>query len=536
MRLSDSSLKDKKAWEDRGYALPLYDRASVIEKTKKEPEWIHFGSGNIFRAFIARLQNRLLNRGIEDKGIIVAEGFDYEIIDDIYTPYDNLSLLVTLKANGGIDKEIISSVTESLKCDYSCKDDWKRLTEIFSSPSLKLASFTITEKGYTLKDASGNYLDSYKSDFERGMGNSRLFLPKLVELLYERYKSSKSPIALVSMDNCSKNGGRLKDAVLGIALEWVKRGFIEKEFLDYLKSENVSFPVSMIDKITPRPSSAIRDILSSDGFESTSIIKTSKSTYIAPFVNSEEKEYLVIEDDFPNGRPRLEEAGVYFTDRATVEKCEKMKVGTCLNPLHTALAVFGCLLGYRLISDEMKDPDLVKLIRQIGYAEGLSVASDPKIIDPKSFLDEVIEVRLPNPFMPDTPERIMTDTSEKIPIRFGGTIKSYIENGLSLKKLKCIPLVFAAWLRYLVGVDDNGEAMSLSPDPQLEYLRGILSGIGIGYEGELDPLDEILSNSKIFSLDLTEIGLSETVKSYFRKMIAKKGSVRETLHETLTGI
>ena len=65
----------------------------------------------------------------------------------------------------------------------------------------------------------------------------------------------------------------------------------------------------------------------------------------------------MIEDDFPNGRPALEKAGFLFTDRETVEKAEKMKVCTCLNPLHTALAVFGCLLGYKKISEEMKDRD-----------------------------------------------------------------------------------------------------------------------------------------------------------------------------------
>ena len=89
---------------------------------------------------------------------------------------------------------------------------------------------------------------------------------------------------------------------------------------------------------------------------------TSKNTYVAPFVNAEETEYLVIEDAFPNGRPKLEKGGLMFTDRETVDKVEKMKVCTCLNPLHTALAVFGCLLGYTKISDEMKDPQLVKLV------------------------------------------------------------------------------------------------------------------------------------------------------------------------------
>ena len=75
---------------------------------------------------------------------------------------------------------------------------------------------------------------------------------------------------------------------------------------------------------------------------------------------------------------------MYFTDRDTVNRTERMKVTTCLNPLHTALAVYGCLLGYILIREEMKDEDLVKLIRRLGYREGLPVVTDPVILSPKA--------------------------------------------------------------------------------------------------------------------------------------------------------
>ena len=118
-------------------------------------------------------------------------------------------------------------------------------------------------------------------------------------------------------------------------------------------------------------------------------------------------------------------SGVMFTTRETVEKVERMKVCTCLNPLHTTLAVYGCLLGYTKISEEMKDQDLVKLVEIIGYKEGLPVVTDPGILSPKKFIDEVLQIRVPNPFMPDTPQRIACDTSQKLSIRFGETIKEY---------------------------------------------------------------------------------------------------------------
>ena len=107
-------------------------------------------------------------------------------------------------------------------------------------------------------------------------------------------------------------------------------------------------------------------MLLDDGVEGLDPVITSKNTYVAPFVNAEETEYLVIEDKFPNGREALEAGGLMFTDRETVDKVEKMKVCTCLNPLHTALAIYGCLLGYDKISEEMKDDDLRKMIEIIG--------------------------------------------------------------------------------------------------------------------------------------------------------------------------
>ena len=130
-----------------------------------------------------------------------------------------------------------------------------------------------------------------------------------------------------------------------------------------------------------------------------------------------------------------------------------MKVCTCLNPLHTALAVYGCLLGYNLISEEMKNPSLKKLVEVIGYKEGLPVVINPGILDPKEFIDTVLNVRIPNPFMPDTPQRIATDTSQKLAIRFGETIKAYaVAPSLNVADLKLIPLVFAGWLRYLMAL------------------------------------------------------------------------------------
>ena len=286
----------------------------------------------------------------------------------------------------------------------------------------------------------------------------------------------------------------------------------------------------MIDKITPRPDASVEDILKKDGVEELEPVITSKRTYVAPFVNAEECEYLVIEDTFPNGRPDLEKGGLMFTERETVDKVEKMKVCTCLNPLHTCLAVFGCILGYEKISEEMKDLELKKLVETVGYKEGLPVVINPGILDPKEFIDTVLNVRVPNPFMPDTPQRIATDTSQKLAIRFGETIKAYhTSEELDVNDLKLIPLVFAGWLRYLMGVNDAGEAFELSPDPLLDTVRPYVADIRLGDTAAEENLKPILENAKIFGVNLYEVGMAEKVLGYFNEMIAGPGAVRATL-------
>jgi fructuronate reductase len=321
-----------------------------------------------------------------------------------------------------------------------------------------------------------------------------------------------------------------------IIKKWTENGLVDKGFLEYINDKKkVSFPWSMIDKITPRPSQSVKDTLEANGFNSTEIICTEKNTYIAPFVNAEEPQYLVIEDDFPNGRIALEEAGVFLTNRETVERVEKMKVCTCLNPLHTSLAVFGCILGFDLIADEMKDPCLKKLVEKIGYEEGMPVVVNPGILEPKDFIKEVIEVRLPNPYIPDTPQRIASDTSQKVGIRFGETIKSYCESeDLDSKNLKYIPLVIAGWCRYLMGIDDSGNKIELSPDPLLDTLRKYVSVIELGSKELVkDSLKPILTNEEIFGVDLYKVGLGEKIETYFSEMISGTGSVRGTLEKYL---
>ena len=533
MELTLKSLHDDRdAFLAAGYHLPEFDYDTVHKNTVEHPHWIHFGAGNIFRAFQANVAQNLLNSGILDTGLIAAEGYDYEIIEKSYRPHDNLSILATLKADNTVEKTIVGSIMESLILYSKNEAEYACLREIFKNPSLQMASFTITEKGYATANAKGEFFPAVAADFEKGPEAPESYLGKVVSLLYTRYTHGALPIAMVSMDNCSHNGDKLYAAVNAFAKAWTDNGLVEAGFLGYVNDQTkVTFPWSMIDKITPRPDAKVEAMLAEDHIGGLDAVVTSKNTYIAPFVNAEECEYLVIEDAFPNGKPALDKGGIIFTDRATVDKVEKMKVCTCLNPLHTALAIYGCLLGYTLISEEMKNPLLKNMVEVIGYKEGLPVVVNPGILDPKKFIDEVVNVRIPNPFLPDSPQRIATDTSQKLSIRFGETIKAYEASpDLHTEDLKLIPLVYAGWLRYLMGIDDEGREFTPSSDPLLEEARQYVADYELSFSPkDLSKLDALLANEKIFGVNLHAIGMDTLVKQYFAELSSGVGAVAAAL-------
>ena len=533
MELTLKSLHDDRdAFLAAGYHLPEFDYDTVHKNTVEHPHWIHFGAGNIFRAFQANVAQNLLNSGVLDTGLIAAEGYDYEIIEKSYRPHDNLSILATLKADNTVEKTIVGSIMESLILDSKNEAEYARLREIFKNPSLQMASFTITEKGYATANAKGEFFPAVAADFEKGPEAPESYLGKVVSLLYTRYTHGALPIAMVSMDNCSHNGDKLYAAVNAFAKAWTDNGLVEAGFLGYVNDQTkVTFPWSMIDKITPRPDAKVEAMLAEDHIGGLDAVVTSKNTYIAPFVNAEECEYLVIEDAFPNGKPALDKGGIIFTDRATVDKVEKMKVCTCLNPLHTALAIYGCLLGYTLISEEMKNPLLKNMVEVIGYKEGLPVVVNPGILDPKKFIDEVVNVRIPNPFLPDSPQRTATDTSQKLSIRFGETIKAYEASpDLHTEDLKLIPLVYAGWLRYLMGIDDEGREFTPSSDPLLEEARQYVADYELSFSPkDLSKLDALLANEKIFGVNLHAIGMDTLVKQYFAELSSGVGAVAAAL-------
>ena len=535
MKLTMDGIKNCEAWKKAGIQLPGYDVKEVSEKAKKEPRWVHFGIGNIFRVFIGGIADGLLEEGALDRGLTCVETFDYDVVDKIYTPYDNLGLSVILHGDGSREYKVLGSLAEAVKAQSSNEAQWNRLKEIFTSKSLQLVSFTITEKGYALQKADGTWFPFVQADIESGSDKATGAMAVVVAMLYERYKAGKYPLALVSMDNCSKNGAKLRESVLTMTEEWKKAGFVEEGFVSYVSDEKVvAFPWTMIDKITPRPSEKIADDLEELGVEEMQPVITSKKTYIAPFVNAEKPQYLVIEDNFPNGRPALEKGfGVYMADRNTVNLSERMKVTVCLNPVHSATGPLGVVQGYDLFAHMLNtNEDMMKMARMVAYDEGLPVVPNPGILSPQAFVDELFNDRFPNEYLGDTNMRLSVDVSQMVGIRFGETIKAYVEKFGDAKKLTAIPLGIAGWLRYMLGVDDEGEKYELAPDPMNEEIQEQLKEIVIGKsETFTDQLKPILSNERLFFVDLYTTGAAEKIEEMFREMIAGKGAVKATIHK-----
>ena len=535
MKLTMAGIKDREAWEKAGIQLPGYDVEEVSEKARKAPRWVHFGIGNIFRVFIGGIADGLLEEGALDRGLTCVETFDYDVADKIYAPYDNLGLSVILHGDGTRDYKVLGALAEAVKAQSSNEKQWNRLKEIFAAPSLQLVSFTITEKGYALQKADGTWFPFVEADIKNGPAKATGAMAVLTAMLYERYQAGKYPLALVSMDNCSQNGARLRQSVLTMAEEWKKAGYVDDGFLAYVSDEKtIAFPWTMIDKITPRPSEQIAADLEALGVEDMQPVITAKKTYIAPFVNAEKPQYLVIEDSFPNGRPALEKGfGVYMADRRTVNLAERMKVTVCLNPVHSATGPLGVALGYELFAHMLNtDADMMKMARMVAYDEGLPVVQDPGILSPQAFVDELFNDRFPNEYLGDTNLRLAVDVSQMVGIRFGETIKAYVEKYGDASRLTALPLGIAGWLRYMLAVDDAGKKYELAPDPMNEEIQEQLKDIVVGQpETFTDQLRPILSNERLFFIDLYKAGVGEKVENMFREMIAGPGAIKATIHK-----
>ena len=526
-------------WADTGIKLPQFDVKEMVKKTKAAARWMHFAPSNLFTGEIAPRAQQLLDMGLMETGIVGVETWDEEIVSKVMKPHDNLRVRVVMppdEADRSID--ILASLADTL----AAADDWEAVLAYFAQPSLQMVTVTCTEKGYGIDNPGA------EADAEAGPEQPSHIMAIAAAGAWHRFQNGAAPLAFVSMDNCAENGKLFQGAVMSIAERWAAAGKVSQEFMAYMNdTSKITFPWTMIDRITPRPDDGTVAMLNGLGVGGMDVVQTTKGTFIAPFSNTEHISYLAVQDAFPNGRPPLEETGVLFApDTEGVAAYEAMKVGTCLNPLHTTLAVFGCLLGHTSISEEMADAELSGFLRAQS-AEALPKAVRPAGIEPEDFLRICLTERFPNPNVPDTPQRIATDTSQKMDVRYGGTMQAY---GDGASSLTFIPLAVAGWLRYLAGaatvadgIGDDGHAMELSDDgPFFDTPSAVAAAASLTVGSPEAVTTEAVKTLLDFGfkrpgsqiqLDLYEMGVGDKIEGLLREFLAGPGAVRTTLRKYL---
>ncbi|GAD16907.1 mannitol 2-dehydrogenase [Lentilactobacillus otakiensis DSM 19908 = JCM 15040] len=132
VKITDDYLNNKKEFTDAGIKVPTYD----IKKKNGATKWVHFGGGNLFRAFHAAIADRLLESGDLDAGIVVAETHDKDVVTDAYKKFNDRILRVITHEDGNFEKELFASVSDALYFDQSNPDGWKKLFKIFENPAL----------------------------------------------------------------------------------------------------------------------------------------------------------------------------------------------------------------------------------------------------------------------------------------------------------------------------------------------------------------------------------------------------------------
>jgi fructuronate reductase len=253
-------------------------------------------------------------------------------------------------------------------------------------------------------------------------------------------------------------------------------------------------------------------------------------------VVTEKARYWAVEDIFPGGRPKFENAEGVFMEKTyeDVKKYEDMKL-RILNMSHSTIAGIGVLLGYRGnygIYNAMQNKDIASLIQKI-IDLVVKTVGKPKQMDPKTFAKAAIE-RLNNPNIPDDPMRIALNGSTKMHPRFLDTYFAGEEQGLSKEELKIALLPVAGFIRYTMALDDKGTAYNLEGDPQKALLEKCGREAKLGDAKSVSAFREIISNKDIMGKDLySHDDTGKTLEAMVAKMLEGKGAVEKTLKEYL---
>jgi len=425
-------------------ARPLYDRSRIV------PRLVHIGVGGFNRSHLAVYLDDLLARGEQERwgefgiGLLPAD----EPLHAALAEQDFLYGLLLVDSEQE-SYRVIGALAGHLYAPQSSREVLERL----SSPECAIVSLTVTEGGYFIEDATGRFLSDHEEirhDLE-DPGRPRTWLGYLAGACERRMSLGRAPFTLLSCDNLQANGAIARKALLTFAdaRNPALRRWIEA---------NVSFPNSMVDRITPRTTESDR----------ARIRERFGVADLAPVVAEPFRQW-VLEDSFAAGRPAWELAGAQMTGDVAPYEMTKMRL---LNGGHSAVGYPADLLGFRTIADAAADP----LLRRLLIAFMAEVRPTLKSL-PGIDLDEycgLIVKRFSNPALRDQVERICSDGCAKMAKFIVPTLNDILE---AKTDPRVLPFALAAWLRYLSGRDESGRAMKIS-DPSLNSLKPFLNAGG----------------------------------------------------------
>jgi fructuronate reductase/mannitol 2-dehydrogenase len=415
--------------------LPSYDRAAL------SPGIVHIGVGAFHRAHQQVYLDQLAHQGISSEWGVVGAGLRGATQRTALLRQDCLYSVLD-RAPDGDSARIVGTLLDYLHGP----GDRASVLAALTDPRTKIVSLTVTGDGYGL-DGNGE-LDCLAADVKRDLAHpwAPASVPGyLTEALRRRRDAGIEPFTVLSCDNVPQNGRMARTAVLSFAS-------LREERLAAWIERNVSFPQTVVDRITPQATVEHRRVLADEfGIGDR-----------CPVVCEDFSQWIV-EDDFCNGRPPLEEVGVQFVADVTPHELHKKRL---LNGTHCALGYLGYLSGHRRIDEALADP----LLR--GYAETLMADEVGPLlprtlgIDPAGYRQTLLS-RFANPQIGDRLQRLCQRGSTKMPAYLLPSLTEALAQG---RPHEGLTLAVAAWARYLQGVDFEGRSIEVR-DRRAETLQ-----------------------------------------------------------------
>ncbi|WP_088889435.1 mannitol dehydrogenase family protein [Leptolyngbya ohadii] len=416
--------------------LPQYDRHTVT------PGIVHIGVGGFHRAHQAVYLDDYFHQSDDKRWGIVGVGlleWDQRMRDALQSQ-DCLYTLVERSAAGDRAR-IIGSIRNYLYAP----DNRQAVVDALASPDCKIVTLTITEAGYYYIEGTGE-LDVNHPTIQYDLQHPDQPIGAygfLIAALDRRRQSGLPPFTILSCDNIQGNGNVTRKMVTAYA------ELANPELAAWIR-ENVTFPNSMVDRITPATTDADRAMVAEqfgiqDGFP----------VVTEPFIQ------WVIEDQFCAGRPAWETVGAQFTN--DVHSYEKIKI-RLLNGSHLLIGYLGELAGYRYVHEVMADPPFLRAVEH--FMEEVTSTLKPVPGMELTVYKRTLIERFSNPRMPDQLPRLCLNGAAKMPKFVLGSVRDRLQQSASVNYLG---LVVAAWCRYLQGTDDQGRTIEID-DPMAAVL------------------------------------------------------------------